>query len=309
MSSHHQYHLQTESWLRTSKGDERGYIDAHALEELWFHTGTRCNLSCPFCLEGSGPTDDRLPYITLEELRPIFQEAVELNCQRFSFTGGEPFLNREFVPILREALELKPCLVLTNATKPLQKRLEELKEIAHYGKRLKFRVSLDHPNVKQHDAGRGEGSFNEAIEGLRLLQEIGFDTSIACHWPSGEDKGELEKQYRVLLSERGCSEDISFVFFPDFHGPGAKIETPEITTDCMTRYHDEKSRSSFMCAFSRMVIKRPEGLKISACTLVDDDELYDLSGGSLKASLETRVTLGHHRCFSCFSCGASCSES
>ena len=37
----------------------RGYIQPGALRELWFHTGTACNLACPFCLEGSRPGDDR----------------------------------------------------------------------------------------------------------------------------------------------------------------------------------------------------------------------------------------------------------
>ena len=302
-------HLETKNWLKTSQGDDRGYIDAHALKELWFHTGTRCNLSCPFCLEGSGPNEDRLPYLTLEEVSPLLKEAVELGCERFSFTGGEPFLNREFIPILKEALELAPCMILTNATKPLQLRFEELKSLAHHGKKLKFRVSLDHPHREKHDEGRGEGSFEDAIRGLKELQKMGFDTSVACQWPKGKDQGELELEYREILKNKGCSDDLSFVFFPDFHPPGQKIDTPEITQDCMTRYHDEKSREGFMCAFSRMVIKRPEGLRISACTLVDDDEQYDLSNGDLKQSMETRVTLGHHRCFSCFSCGASCSES
>jgi hypothetical protein len=40
---------------------------------------------------------------------------------------------------------------------------------------------------------------------------------------------------------------------------------------------------------------------------VDDDPAYD-QGGSLAESLGTRVMLRHHRCFSCFKYGASCSE-
>ena len=53
-------------WLLTPQGDPRGYIQPHALSELWFHTGTACNLACPFCLEGSKPGDNRLQRITLK---------------------------------------------------------------------------------------------------------------------------------------------------------------------------------------------------------------------------------------------------
>jgi hypothetical protein len=40
---------------------------------------------------------------------------------------------------------------------------------------------------------------------------------------------------------------------------------------------------------------------------VDDDEDYDL-GGTLSESMRVRVMLRHHRCFSCFAAGTSCSE-
>ena len=52
--------------LLTASGQARGYIQPHGLEELWFHTGTACNLACPFCLEGSRPGDNRLERITLD---------------------------------------------------------------------------------------------------------------------------------------------------------------------------------------------------------------------------------------------------
>jgi len=47
--------LTVSDWTHTTEGEPRGYIDPQALKELWFHTGTACNLACPFCLEGSKP--------------------------------------------------------------------------------------------------------------------------------------------------------------------------------------------------------------------------------------------------------------
>ena len=48
-------------------------------------------------------------------------------------------------------------------------------------------------------------------------------------------------------------------------------------------------------------------MRVYACTLVDDDESYDL-GGTLEESMTKRVMLHHHRCYSCFAFGSSCSE-
>jgi hypothetical protein len=48
-------------------------------------------------------------------------------------------------------------------------------------------------------------------------------------------------------------------------------------------------------------------MRVYACTLVDDDERYDL-GSNLRAAMGQRIMLAHHRCYACFAFGASCSE-
>ena len=83
-----------------SSGEPLGYIQPDSLREIWFHTGTACNLACPFCLEGSKPGDDRLDRITLEDVRPLMDEAKSFGVQQFSFTGGEPFIVKSFINIL-----------------------------------------------------------------------------------------------------------------------------------------------------------------------------------------------------------------
>jgi hypothetical protein len=62
-----------------------------------------------------------------------------------------------------------------------------------------------------------------------------------------------------------------------------------------------------MCNFSKMVVKKDGRMRVFACTLVDDDGDYDL-GSSLAETMDVRILLRHHRCFTCFSHGASCSE-
>src|SRR6185503_20373737 len=110
----------------TAGGEPRGYIEPHALRELWFHTGTACNLACPFCLEGSKPGDDRLGRVTLADLKPLIDEAVAIGVEQFSFTGGEPFIVKGFVEILKYASQRRPCLVLTNGTDAVSKRLRQI---------------------------------------------------------------------------------------------------------------------------------------------------------------------------------------
>ncbi len=75
----------------------------------------------------------------------------------------------------------------------------------------------------------------------------------------------------------------------------------------MTSYTTEAQRAAYMCSFSRMVVKTGGRLGVYACTLVDDDADYDLAP-SLRESMQVRIRLKHHRCYSCFAYGSSCSE-
>jgi sulfatase maturation enzyme AslB (radical SAM superfamily) len=294
-------------WLLTPMGDPRGYIQPHALTELWFHTGTACNLACPFCLEGSSPGDIRLDRITLQEIKPLLHEAIELGVEQFSFTGGEPFIVKDFVNILNYASKLRPCLVLTNGTDALLKRLQQLEALRQNPHRIAFRISIDWPDRERHEQGRGAGTFDQSLESIVRLQTLGFAVSLARQAEPGEDIIATNSRFQALLQRAGYQGEIRIVAFPDFAVPGANPAVPVITEDCMTRYQNEASRRQFMCAFSKMVVKRAGRLRVYACTLVDDDEDYD-QGNNLRGALQQRVLLKHHRCYSCFAYGSSCSE-
>ena len=264
-----------DSWTHTRNGDPRGYIDSDKLKELWIHTGTACNLACPFCLEGSHPGDGRIPGMKLSDVKPFIHEALDMGVEQFSFTGGEPFVIKDFINILDYASQHRPCFVLTNATDPLLKR-------------------------------RGEGSFDKALEGIRWLVDQGFQVSIARQTDPEEIPADVEAAFREILRDWGIPETLAFTAFPDLGTPGSEDGSPEITETCMEKYPTKEARSHFMCTYTRMLVKRDDRVRVYACTLVDDDPQYDL-GGTLAESMDERIMLRHHRCFACYRFGASCS--
>jgi pyruvate-formate lyase-activating enzyme len=294
-------------WFLSSKSEKRGYIQPQLLHELWFHTGTSCNQSCPFCLEGSGPGDRRLEWITPRDARRFIDEALELGVEKFSFTGGEPFVNPYFVDILDYALEFKPCLVLTNATGPLRSRFPRIAPLNAKPHPLHFRASLDHPDPQKHDRGRGAGNFDQVLDTLGRLHREGFGVSIARRMLPDEDSATIDKAYAPYFCIAGLPPDITIVKFPEFHKPGSLPDVPEITENCMTKYLTDAQRNGFMCCYSKMIVKRNGECGVYACTLVDDDRDYNL-GRTLTEAMSERVMLRHHRCYSCFAFGASCSE-
>ncbi len=284
-----------------------GYIEQGALKELWFHTGTACNLACPFCFEGSKPGDNRLQRITLEDARPFIDEALQLGVEKFSFTGGEPFIVKDFVNILGYAAERRPCLVLTNGTEPVLKRLQQIATLKTSKNPISFRISIDYADEEQHDAGRGKGSYRQSLQAIKELRKLGFEVSVARQMNTGEVTADVEASYRSVLAAHDIDADTRLISFPDFGLPDTPADVPAVTENCMTSFQTEATRKEFMCAFSKMIIKKGNTMRVYACTLVDDDVRYD-QGGTLAESMQQRVLLEHHRCYSCFKFGSSCSE-
>ena len=67
--------------------------------------------------------------MTLIDLKPFLAEAHELGVRDIYFTGGEPFINPEFIQIIDAALSIAPVTIYTNATQPLAARLKDLIEV------------------------------------------------------------------------------------------------------------------------------------------------------------------------------------
>lgn len=270
------------------------------LRELWLHTGTACNLSCPFCHEGSKPGDQRLQALTLEEIRPLLLQAAAQGVERFAFTGGEPLILRDIQAILSFALQLRPVLVLTNGTAPFIRRAHQLEILRSQLYPLTFRVSIDFPDEAQHDAGRGLKNFRKALEGLRLLHTAGFAVGITRQQQQGEDPISIEGRFRNLLRKQRLPEDLPIVALPPLGPLEATVATLLPTAS------DNESRMDFAlppaCSRSRMVIRRAGSVQLVPCPLVDNDPKFDMPA-DLELSCRTPISAVHPRCSLCRSTG------
>ncbi len=161
----------------TLKGERRAQVALRELTTLWFNTGTLCNITCANCYIESSPRNDALVYITAAEVREYLDEAATLPVQEVGFTGGEPFMNPDLVPMLDDVLSRGlRALVLTNAMQPMRRYAVPLRALLgrHGGERLIIRVSLDHFDEAVHDLERGPGSYARTIAGLEWLARAGF---------------------------------------------------------------------------------------------------------------------------------------
>jgi organic radical activating enzyme len=264
------------------------------LRELWIHTGTACNLSCPFCHEGSKPGDTRIENPGAESLLPHLDQAVAMGVETFAFTGGEPLIHKDILRILTHALSLRPCLVLTNGTAPLIRRPHHLQLLRQQKWPLRFRVSIDYADEARHDAGRGLGNFRKALQGLRRLADAGFEVSIARQSDPDEDSRAVNARYRQLLRKQLLSEDIPVLSLPELAQPFAAPERNLLPRDAPAK--------PTACARSRMLLQRGGALTYLPCPLVDDAPAFEL-GASLAVACAQKVATTHHRCVVCLTRG------
>ena len=112
---------------RTAAGEPRATVPLTRLETLWINTGTLCNLACATCYIESSPTNDALIYISAAHAAEFLDQAEKAGTREIGFTGGEPFMNPDFLPMLGDALEGGfDALVLTNAMRPMRRHEEAL---------------------------------------------------------------------------------------------------------------------------------------------------------------------------------------
>lgn len=292
----------------TADGSDRAFVEAEKIKTLWFNTGTLCNIECKNCYIESSPKNDRLVYLTFDEVKNFIDEATEKNLgtQEIGFTGGEPFMNKDIIRMIEYSLSkgLK-TLVLSNAMKPMLNRVEEIKKVNH--KNLTIRVSIDHYEKSKHEEIRGKNTYDIMMKGLKWLDENDFNYALATRLLWNETEEELRKNFGIFvknnhlkLNTNSKQELVTFAEMDE------SVDTPEITTSCWDIL--KKDPKDIMCSSSRMIVRKKDLKKPSviACTLLPYDEEFDL-GQTLTNSLQ-KIYLNHKHCSKfCVLGGSSCS--
>jgi uncharacterized Fe-S cluster-containing radical SAM superfamily protein len=298
--------------LVTANGETRAQVALRSLDTLWFNTGTLCNLTCRNCYIESSPRNDRLAYLTRDEVREYLDEIARdrLPTKLIGFTGGEPFMNPDIIAMLNDVLSRGlDALVLTNAMQPMRRLRPQLLALRNtHGARLRIRVSLDHHAPEVHEAERGSRSWAPTIDGLTWLARNGFAIDVAGRRFSGEPEQELRAGFARLFAELDlpidAADPVRLMLFPEME---ARRDVPEITTACWSILH--KSPDNVMCASARMVVKRKDAVTptVLACTLLAYDPQFQL--GRTLAEAARPVSLNHPYCASfCVLGGAACSR-
>ena len=276
------------------------------LEHLWFQVaGTRCNLSCHHCFISCHPANHSFGFLSRAQVQQQLKDSVAIGVKEYYFTGGEPFLNPDMVPILIDTLEYGPATVLTNGTVLREQWLRQLIEAESRSRfSLEFRVSIDGVSPEQNDPIRGEGTFERAMNGVVRLNRHGFMPIIttARSWPL-EEEDQVVEAFVDRLRRAGC-ERPRLKILPmlqlgaEVTRSGPYAEDDRITESMLLDY----DRSHLICEHSRIVTDR--GIHVCPILIEAPDSLL---GENLSESKRS-FSLNHGACWTCYQHGAICSN-
>ncbi|HSP34150.1 MAG TPA: radical SAM protein [Thermoanaerobaculia bacterium] len=273
-----------------------------ALDTLWFQVaGTLCNIECTHCFISSSPTNNSHAMLTLAGVERRLAEAREIGVREYYFTGGEPFMNREMLPILEATLRQGPATVLTNGMLLRPEtcgRLRELFDASDYS--LDIRVSLDGFDSESHDAIRGRGVWDKVMAGMRNLAHAGLNPVITVTTVAGGvAAGEGRARFLDLIRSFG-------------------FQKPRLKVLPLFRIGAEERRSRAYADWERIATLDPNDaskLQCSSCRMVTSKGVYvcpilieqpEARMGESLAETMRPFPLAYGACHTCWIEGVTC---
>lgn len=196
----------------------------------------RCNLRCFYCMPAEGivyePKKDLLSY---EEITRLLNVLGRLGFKKVRFTGGEPFLRKDFIQLLEHAAEIDAyeSIHITSNGTLLQKHIPKLKELGI----TKINLSIDSLNKERFYKITRRDDFDKVMQTFHMLVDNGFKIKLNAVVMKGINTqdiiplAELAKDYPV---------DVRFIEEMPFNGGYKKnlemYSAKDIYVDLKTHY-------------------------------------------------------------------------
>ncbi|MET7029184.1 GTP 3',8-cyclase MoaA [Sediminicola luteus] len=244
----------------------------------------RCNLRCNYCMPAEGinfAKNDKL--FTIDELYTLSKIMVEQGIDKIRITGGEPFVRKDLMVLLRKMAVLdglKDISITTNATL-IGPYIDELKELGI----TNINVSMDAINKETFDTITRRKEYETVYQNLIRLISEGFNVRINFIVLDGQNTQDIlpileaMKKYDVsvrFLEEmpfNGGSKNFDTIKW-DYknifkHIAGAysnieKLESPRTSTSINYKIRGHKGTFGLIPSFSRTFCGTCNRLRISA---------------------------------------------
>lgn len=276
------------------------------LDALWFQVaGTVCNLRCSHCFISCAPDNHALGFLELEEVTEWIERSRSWGVKEYYYTGGEPFMHRDLLEMLRRTLAVGPATVLTNGTLLSERTLDSMADAERASiYSLEIRVSVDGVSPETNDPIRGDGTFERAMEGIRRLLEHGFLPILTATqvWDPKEDEA-VRRGFVARLRELGYDRPRlkilpSLKIGREVERSGGYTADERVTTEMLEGYDE----GQLICTSARVVTTAG----VHVCPILLDEP--DSRLGSTLEEADRPFELSHRACHTCWLHGAICSN-
>ena len=203
-----------------------------APNELVIELTKKCNLDCRACFTERTPKEQ-----SFKTLRGILRQAKKMGVKNIRFTGGEPFLSGNLLPLLKKAKAMGfYTLVNTNA---LAADKATLKKTARYIDNIL--VSLQgYDETSELEATGAKGLFFRKLSNIQILKDAGIKTFRlgtviskrflkdfpAYYRLAKRLKADIWELYRPIMPPRALADNGDFKLIPSDMARLSKLLLP-----------------------------------------------------------------------------------
>src|SRR3990170_2667115 len=144
------------------------------IEILQVNVGYMCNQVCKHCHVDAGP--DRQEIMTSETMQQCLDILTKTKIKTLDITGGAPEMNPDFRWFVSEAYGMAVSEIIVRSNLTILTANPKYFDLPEFFKACNVRIcsSLPFYNAGKTDRQRGEGVFEKSIEGLRMLNAVGY---------------------------------------------------------------------------------------------------------------------------------------
>jgi AdoMet-dependent heme synthase len=188
-----------------------------------FEVTHACNYDCVHCYNPS--VKRGTPVLSLQEYKALFEKLREMGTFLLTFSGGEPFVRRDFISIVNMAADMRfSYRIFTNGSMLNEERLARLNKSGLSG----FELSLYGASPEVCDPIMGKkGAFNEIVSAVKLLRRHNIPVLLKATvlkqnfkdlikmWELGQELGaEFKYSPWVTLAEESGMRNLDYRMTP-----------------------------------------------------------------------------------------------
>jgi len=151
-------------------------LSENNLNAVTFEMTYKCNEKCIHCYAVNNDTCENIQELKYDEYIKLIDDLYDMNCMYLSFTGGDPFVRKDFLDIYKYAINKKFAVdIYTNALLINDKVFDTFNDYYPKG----FYISLYSLDSKIHDSiTRINGSHEKTLKAIKRLKDGGFRVTL-----------------------------------------------------------------------------------------------------------------------------------